>query len=543
MRSSRQLLFCGTIAIFLLMFALSPSAQDDKMVSIDVQNMGIDAVLKMIADQSGMNVVLSNNVVGTVTVKLDNVSVIQALDSVLKANNYLYAIDNGIITVYTYQDMEQQDRFINLQTKVFTLSYTDVSDLKKVLLSMKTARGRIEVNEKNNQAIVTDTPEKVKEIEAALKELDQQTEVKEYKLLYSKAKDVESKVLQIIPKEKGDVYTDERTNSIVIRATPVILKNVDNMISGWDSQHKQVLIEAMIMEVTLDETTKLGIEWQQLMQSGVDNSGKAIHHPSFVNTAVALASGLPAAGPAGFFKIGSLTSDEYSVVVDALKSNANTEVLSSPRVVVIDNEKANILIGSSEPYAVATTDPITKLLVQDIKYVDVGIKLDVTPQIGEDNYVTMKIHPEVSTARRVPEVDNVVAKDTTQADTTMMVKDGETIILGGLISNSKQATINKIPILGDIPVLGLIFRNKNYQDKKKEVIVFITPHILTNDNRQTISRQRYQNSINRTKRGDDILEDAIEKSGGVEITPVEKEKRSEAIIRDIKRLLDSGDEY
>ncbi len=126
--------------------------------------MNIDSVLKMIADQSGLNVVLSNNVIGTVTVKLDKVSVIQALDSVLKANNYLYAIDNNIITVYTYQDAEQQDRFVNLQTKVFALNYTDVSDLKKVLLSMKTARGRIETNEKNNQVIVTDTPEKVKEI-------------------------------------------------------------------------------------------------------------------------------------------------------------------------------------------------------------------------------------------------------------------------------------------------------------------------------------------------------------------------------------------
>jgi len=524
------------------MFAFPSFAQEDRTISIDVQNMGIDAVLKTIADQSGMNVVLSNNVTGTVTVKLDKVSVIQALDSVLKANNYLYAIDNGIITVYTYQDSEQQDRFINLQTKVFTLTYTDVADLKKVLLSMKTARGRIEVNEKNNQAIVTDTPEKVKEIESALKELDQPTETKQYKLLYSKAKDVEPKILQIIPKEKGDVYIDERTNSIVVKATPVILKNIDNFIGGWDSQHKQVLIEAMIMEVTLDETTKLGIEWQQLMQSGVDNEGKTIHHPSFVNTAVALASGLPAAGPAGFFKVGSLTQDEYSVVVDALKSNANTEVLSSPRIVVIDNEKANILIGSSEPYAVATTDPITKLLVQDIKYVDVGIKLEVTPSIGEDNYVTMKIHPEVSTARRVPEVDNVVAKDTTQADTTMMVKDSETIILGGLISNSKKATINKIPILGDIPILGLIFRNKNYQDQKKEVIVFITPHILTNDNRQTISRQRYQDTVNRTKRSDEILENAIEKSGGVEITPVEKEKRSEAIRKDVMRMLDMEQE-
>lgn len=536
-------MFCSFVTVFLLVFAHLTCAQDDKTVTLDVQNMNIDAVVKMIADQSGMNVALSNNVIGTVTVKLDSVSVIQALDSVLKANNYLYSIENGIISVYTYQDSEQQERFVNLETRVFTLGYTDVADLKKVLLSMKTARGRIETNEKNNQVIVTDTPEKVKEIEIALKELDQPTETKEYKLLYSKAKDVEPKILQVIPKEKGDVYIDERTNSITVRATPVILKNIDNFIGGWDSQHKQVLIESMILEVTLDEGTKLGIQWQQLSQLPVDSSGKAAHHPALINTAAMFASGLPAAGPAGFFKIGSLTADEYNIAIDALKSNANTEVLSSPRIVVIDNEKANILIGSSEPYAVATTDPITHLLVQDIKYVDVGVKLEVTPQIGEDNYVTMKIHPEVSTARRVPEVDNVVAKDTTQADTVMMVRDGETIVLGGLIKNQKKLTVNKIPILGDLPLFGLLFRNKNYQDQKREVIVFVTPHILTNNNRQTLSRQQYQNTINRTKRDDAIVTDAIEKSGGVLMTPVEKEKKSEAIRKDIQRLLDGGDEY
>ncbi len=541
MRSSKQLLFCCIVTIFLLVFAHLISAQEDKTVSLDVQNMNIDAVLKTIADQSGMNVVLSNNVIGTVTVKLDKVSVIQALDSVLKANNYLYAIDNGIITVYTYQDAEQQDRFINLQTKVFALSYTDVSDLKKVLLSMKTARGKIETNEKNNQVIVTDTPEKVKEIETALKELDQQTETKEYKLLYSKAKDIEPKILQVIPKEKGDVYVDERTNSIVVRATPVILKNIDGFIGGWDSQHKQVLIEAMILEVTLDDETKLGIQWQQLTQS-IDANGNAIHHPSLINTAAMFAAGLPAAGPAGFFKIGSLTADEYNVALDMLKNNTNTEVLSSPRIVVIDNEKAEILVGSSEPYAVATTDPITHLLVQDIKYIDVGVKLDVTPQIGEDNYVTMKVHPEVSTARRVPEVDNVVAKDTTQADTTMMIKDGETIILGGLIKTQKKQAINKVPVLGDIPILGALFKNKDYFNEKREVMVFITPHILTNNNRQTASRQQYQGTVNRLKREDPIITDAMEKSGGVKISPVEKEKKDEAIRKDIKRILNMEQE-
>jgi len=92
--------------------------------------------------------------------------------------------------------------------------------------------------------------------------LDQKTELRKYKLLYAEAKDIETKLLQIISKEKGDIYIDERTNSVIVRATPVILDNIDELIEGWDVQHKQVLIEAKILEVTLDETTKLGIEWQ-----------------------------------------------------------------------------------------------------------------------------------------------------------------------------------------------------------------------------------------------------------------------------------------
>lgn len=534
MRSNKQILSCFIFAALLLTLGLRVYAQDGT-VTLDAQNMSIEEVLKMISEQGDMSVVLSDNVTGNVTVKLDRVSVTQALESVLKANNYLYSVDNNIITVYSYQDSQQQERFINLQTKVFTLSYTDVADLKRIVLSMKTARGRIEINEKSNQVIITDTPEKVKEIEDALKELDQPTEIKKYKLLYSKAKEMEPKILQIIPKEKGDVYIDERTNTVVVRATPVILKNIDDFVTGWDSQHKQVMIEALIMEVTLDETTKLGVEWEHKYdRSGVENH----HKPGFVDLLTDFGMNLATGGVGGIYKIGSLTADEYAITIEALQSDANTEVLSSPRIVVIDGEAANILVGSSEPYAVATTDPITKLLVQDIKYVDVGIKLEVTPQIGEDNYVTMKIHPEVSTARRVAEVDNVVAKDTTQADTTMMVKNSETIILGGLIKNERKETINKVPILGDIPILGLIFKSRSYQDVKKEVLVFITPHILTTDNRQTMSRQKYQESIDRTKKGDPIIEDAIEKSGGVEVTPVVKEKKSAAMRREIMRVLD-----
>ena len=523
--------FLSFNAIFLISFFIFilPLCAQEKIVTLDVENMNIETVLKMIAEQSELNISISKNVIGNVTVKLENVSVYKALDAVLKTNNYLYSIENGIINVYTYQDLFQERRFVSLQTRVFTLEYADVTDLKRVLLSMKTSRGKVEVNPKNNQVIVTDTPEKVIEIEKALKELDQKTELRKYKLLYAEAKDIETKLLQIIPKEKGDIYVDERTNSVIVRATSVILDDIDKLIEGWDVQHKQVLIEAKILEVTLDETTKLGIEWQ------VQDSD-SLHNPSLVDIASKFPMTLSTTG--GIFKIGSLTADEYAITLEALKSRADTEVLSSPRVVVIDGQEANILIGSSEPYTVATTDPVTKLLVEEVKFVDVGIKLNVTPQIGEDQYVTMKIHPEVSTARRVAEASNSVARDTTEADTTMMVKDGETIILGGLIKDSKKKTVNKVPLLGDIPLLGLAFRSKQTEDVKKEIVVFITPHILTNENRQTISRKEFKATMDRTGRTHELIEESIEQSSGVEIPPPMEEKKAEAIRREIMKLLD-----
>lgn len=531
MKLTKELSLLYTILLISLSIILPPLFAQEKTVTLDVENMSIETVLKMIAEQTGLNIALSKNVVGDVTVKLEDVSVYKALDAVLRINNYLYSIENGIINVYTYQDLQQEERFVSLQTKVFTLAYADVIDLKRVLVSMKTSRGKIEINAKNNQVIVTDTPEKVKEVEEALKELDQKTEIRKYKLLYSKANDVETKLLQVIPKEKGDIYVDERTNTIIVRATPVILDNVSDLIAGWDVQHKQVFIEAKILEITLDETTKLGVEWQ------LQNVDRQVHAPALVDLATKFPVSLTTTG--GIFKVGSLTADEYAVTLEALKSRADTEVLSSPRVVVIDGQEASILVGSSEPYIVATTDPVTKLLVEEVKFVDVGIKLNVTPQIGEDNYVTMKIHPEVSTARRVAEVKNTVARDTTEADTTMMVKDGETIILGGLIKDSKKKTVNKIPLLGDIPLIGLAFQNRDIQDVKKEIIVFITPHILTTENRQTVSRQEYKATMDRTGKTHELIEKSIEESsGGVEILPPMKESKAAAIRKEIMRILD-----
>lgn len=481
---------------FMLLAGGTLSFSQENLISLDVENAPIESVLKIIASQSGLNIVTSKNITGIVTVKLDNVPLQKALDAVLKTNNYLYSREGNIINVFSYSDLQQEERFINLVTRVFTLEYSDVSDLRRILLSMKTPRGRIELNPKGNQVIVTDTPEKIKEIEDALKLLDQETILRKYKLEFAQAADVVNRLKQVIPVEKGQIFTDEKTNSIIIKATPILFKDVDELIDGWDVQHKQVLIEARLVQVTVNKNFSLGIDWEY-------------KNPDF-NTATALqGKGEPKdlnfkgdfgldLSQGGIFTIGTLTADDYQVVLEALETKANAETLSAPRICVLNNEEASILVGASEPYIVTSQDPTTGFVTQQTNFIDVGIKLTVVPQIGENGYVTLKIHPEVSSARRVPIVENALAKDTTQADTTMMVKDGETIALGGLIKDEKQVTIKKIPVLGDIPILGYLFRSKKDENVKQELIVFITPHVLTDKNRQTVSQNEWQNFSDRT---------------------------------------------
>ncbi|MFH2138081.1 MAG: secretin N-terminal domain-containing protein [Candidatus Omnitrophota bacterium] len=433
----------------------------EKIITVNAEHTDIVAVLKTIAEQAGSNLVVSKNVIGIVTVNLKDVTLTQALDSVIKSNNYLYTFEEGIINVYSYEEVKQEERFSKIATRVYTLKYADVADLRRILLSMKSNRGRIELNEKANQVIVTDTQEKIEDIEVAISRLDQQAVLKKYRLLFAKPSDVKSKLQQVIPDAKGEIFVDDRTNSLVVKATPVILNDVDELISGWDVQSRQVLIEAKILQVTLDKNRKTGIDWQYL-------KGKYNLKGAFSQD---ITSG-------GIFQVGMMGRRDYQSVLELLEASSDTDVLSSPRIVVMDGKQASILVGSSEPYVVQQKDIDTGLITTETKFLDVGIKLKVTPSITEDGFVIMNIQPEVSSARRVAEVDNALAVDTTEADTTMMVKHGETVLLGGLIKDSNKLTTNKVPILGNIPLIGLFFRNDVKEKVKQELVVFITPHII-----------------------------------------------------------------
>ena len=454
------------LCIFICQQALAQSAAE-KTITLDVKDMEITDVLRMIADQSGLNIIASKNVKGLVSINLQSIPVDKVLDAILKVNNCGYVKEDNIIQVYTYPELSQKEQFSRLVTKVFRLENVKAVDLKQPIISLKSERGKIEVEPKTNSVVVTDTEEYVHSIEEAIKEMDKKFQTKVYRLSYAKPQELQKTLAGVIPPAEGDVLIDERTNSIIVTASPVLLSKMDTLISNWDRRIPQVLIEARILQVTLDKNKLLGIDWQY------KNPDK--------HTLTIGPGSLPILSTAPYvdaFKIGVLANDDYQATIRALEKSSDVDLISSPRIVTLDNAEAKILIGSSEPYEVFHFDQFGNVNSKEIKFVEVGIKLIVTPKIAEDGFITMSIHPEVSSARAGIAVPTAIAIDTTEATTVMTVKDGNTVVLGGLIKDNKETHIAKIPLLGDIPLIKYLFRNKYTVTNKKEIIVFITPRII-----------------------------------------------------------------
>lgn len=468
-KRNKKLLVLFFLSFFLLSFVIreySTIAQEieEQKITLDVKNMDIKDVLKMIAEQSALNIVISKSVKGAISIKLDSVFVKQALGAILKTAGYTYIEKDNILRICSFKEL-QREQEESLSSKVFTLQYAKVGDLKKVLMAIKTKKGKIELIPQSNQIIAIDTSSKLNEIGQVIDALDKKVSTKIYTLKYADPEEIEKKIRDFVSQDEGKVFSDKRINTVTVEAAPLIIKRIDDLIFEWDRQSQQVLIDARIFEVSLNSDKKFGINWQYLQSTQHSIGG----------------GGVSAISSDVVFKIGNLDADNYNLILEALQTDTNTDILSNPKIVVANNKKAHILVGSSEPYIEERTDDETKITTRETKFVDVGVKLLVTPKISSDNFITMEIHPEVSTARRVSLIESsamALAIDTTEADTTMIIKDGETIVLGGLIRHEKTKTGAKIPILGDIPLLGMFFKSKIDEIHNKEIIIFITPHIL-----------------------------------------------------------------
>ncbi|WP_408956417.1 type II secretion system protein GspD [Natroniella sp. ANB-PHB2] len=292
---------------------------------------------------------------------------------------------------------------------------------------------------------------------------DQQvTEV--FQLKNSEPEQLKESLNSIIDDSK--VVIDQRTNSLVITTYESNLEKVESLITKLDLAKEQVALEVKLVEISYNKKDSLGIDWQfsdlKFNRSGGDGTG---------------------------FKIGN-TLFNYNAVLNLLELQAEASILASPQLATLDGEKATIRIGDREP--------ITRDVGEgevDVEFVDVGISLQMTPRITDQDQVLIKLKPEVSAVTGTGQNNDYPVISTREVETQIRVASNETIAIGGLIKEEEIKNNSKVPILGDVPLIGYLFNKETAALQKTELVIFITPQIMTGDSQRGVNSDAVEEFI------------------------------------------------
>lgn len=477
------------IFIFIVIFSsvsmVQAQYEDPDLISLDLKGMEIRDVLKILSQKSGLNIVADNDVKGKVSLYIKDVDVMDALDIIVSTNGLAYEQKGTLIRIMSdrkYEKLHGKEFRDTTVTEIVRLDYISASDAAASIKEMKTRLGKVISDERSNTLVLIDNPETIEKMKSAITEIDMPLVTEIFSLDYAKADSVKEKLEQMVSNGKGSVKFDERTNKLVVETTPNKMKDVKKIVEAFDEKTREVVIDANIIKVTLSDKHSLGIDWHDILQwSSMRLTGDSVLTTNLTGTTP---STLTVASIGG----------NYAAVISALKTFGRTDVLSRPRITVADKEEAVILIGSKEVYVtseVTTTSGGTYHTTDHVEFVDVGVRLSVTPEINSEGYVRMKIKPEVSNTDDTKTVTLTNPDESTraiipyvttsEAETTVLVKNNTTLILGGLMKDTITEYDEKIPFLGDMPVLGKLFSTKGKSKEKTELVILLTPHIIEGD--------------------------------------------------------------
>ncbi len=256
-------------------------------------------------------------------------------------------------------------------------------------------------------------------------------------------------------------------STFVIRETPDNLKRIEQIIRSLDVPPKQVLIEAHIFDVALDDENSTGIDWSAMMTQ----LGRQNPLWQFDQT-------LAPTGGNGILRFGTLSNEHFSLLLRGLKKNNRARSLSNPKVTAMNGQNALIEVGQKVPYVTTNTTVSngTTITNREVKFEPVPINLAVNPTIYDDNTIRLKVTPTITALRSF--VEGVPWTESRTANTEVVIRSGETLILGGLITESKSDDVNAVPVLGRIPLFKKVFNSTSKTNKRSELVVFITPNIV-----------------------------------------------------------------
>lgn len=413
-------------------------------VSLNFQDIRIRTVLQLLAEFTGLNVVVSDAVDGNITLNLDNVPWDQALDIILKTRGLATWESGSVMVVAPAQEIAAQER-AQLESQQQTEALEPIhSELLQVNYA-KAADMALLLKDEGNSLLSS----------------------------------------------RGSVSVDARTNMLWIQDTPSQLMDIRELIQKLDVPVKQVLIEARIVIVSRDFARDLGIRWgftrpEPWTLSGTLEGADAINDASpadphnvdsfterlNLDLAASPLSGLQPASVG--IALANLGSDILlDLELSALESEQEAEVISSPRIVTADQQSALIEQGQEIPYQEATSSGATS-----VSFKKAVLSLQVTPHITPDDRILLDLQINQDQASTTLVVQNTPAIDTQALQTSVLVNNGETIVLGGIYQQTQRRKIERIPFLGTLPLIGALFRNTQIQNDRDELLVFITPSII-----------------------------------------------------------------
>jgi general secretion pathway protein D len=416
------------------------------------------------------------------------------------ANN----INNSIIVYDTVGNLIKIENMIksvdvpdarnNVETRVFTLKYAQAQELLNILNNVKSPNGKLSANSSANIIVAIDTRKSIEKMSELIQKLDIPSfESRQHTFIYNVKYGEASDILNILQSDAfaGSVAkdlkitSDARTNSLILTGSKESINKTLHYIEQLDVRTKQVTIVAKIIEVTLDNDHAKGVNLNMLLPYGTKEKTVAEENRIGFNTFDSLGDYTSS------IKFGTLEKEQVEAFYQSLATSSDAKVISNPTITTLDNQEAKILIGEKIPYEETTTsDGNTS---STINFKDVGITLTVKPKISPDRYITLKIHPEISQQNGTTTKGEPII-GTTEADTNVIIKDGETLVIGGLIKNNRVKTVVRMPLLSKIPLLGRAFRSVRYTLKRIETIVLITPHIIENyDKNRAVYLSQYKN--------------------------------------------------
>jgi len=371
---------------------------EDNDISLSLKDVPIAEAFAMLSKKERVNIILGKGVTGTINASLYSVSLEEAIHALAETAGYSVEKLHRGYTILTREDSDDDSPPTVIRT--FKIQYSEPDKVKDILTAHKSDVGTITVLKDRDLLVVEDRPESISRIEHLLQEIDKKPQ--------------------------------------------------------------QILIEAKILEITLDETETFGLDWAYIFKE----AGGTVTF-GMQGFASKSATGFVAQLPDG---------DDITFVLNLLSEKGRVHTLSTPKLLALENQEAEVIIGDRQGYVVTTT--INQVTTESIEFLESGIILKVRPSVDEQGRILMTIHPEISSGSIA---DGIPSQTTTEVTTNLLAADGQPIFIGGLIKNTTDRSRDGLPILGDLPILGRLFSSTKDIVTNKETVVLITPHIVRDE--------------------------------------------------------------